>query len=377
MAAYRALCRAGDIAHDPAQELSVEKLELLGLRLHGYRPAAGRGVRRWLARTRHAEPPPGLYLHGGVGRGKSFLMDLFFAHCHVEAKRRVHFHAFMQEIHGSLHRYRREENPGAHTRDAIPPIARRLASEVWLLCFDELQVTDIADAMVLGRLFTRLFEEGVVVVATSNRPPDDLYWGGLNRELFLPFIDLVKTKLDVLHLDGPTDYRSTFLAQVPVFLVGLTPETEAQLDRDFAHLIGGDMPAPMTIAVHGRTLTVPRAARGVARAGFADLCQEALGPADYLALARTFHTLVLDRVPRMTADDRNAARRFITLIDVLYEHKVKLLCTAAAAPAELYGEGDGSFEFARTASRLAEMQSRDYIAIPHRADAAPPLDEQA
>ncbi len=367
MAAYRALCRSGEIAPDVAQELAVETLQLLNQRLEGYGPAESGTLRRWLGRSRKVEPPPGLYLHGGVGRGKSFLMDLFFAHCPIATKRRVHFHAFMQETHASLHRYRKEEAPGAHTRDAIPAIAGRLAEQASLLCFDELQVTDIADAMVLGRLFARLFENGVVIVATSNRPPEDLYKGGLNRDLFLPFIDLIKEKLDVLHLDGPTDFRSTFLTQVPVFLTPVTPATESQLDRDFAHLIGGDAPEPTTIELQGRTLRVPRAARGVARASFADLCEQALGAADYLALARSFHTLVLDRVPRMSATDRNAARRFITLIDVLYEHKAKLLCTAEAAPEELYGEGDGAFEFARTVSRLAEMQSADYIAAPHRA----------
>jgi cell division protein ZapE len=368
MAAYRALTRSGEIVPDPAQELAVETLQLLGDRLHRYQPATGHGLRHWLNLTRRAEPPPGLYLHGGVGRGKSFLMDLFFSHCAVEAKRRVHFHAFMQEVHGLLHRYRREENPGAHTRDAIPPVARRLSSQAWLLCFDELQVTDIADAMILGRLFARLLENGVVVVATSNRHPDDLYKGGLNRELFLPFIALIKERLDLLHLDGPTDYRTTFLSGVPVYLAPITAENEARLDRDFAHLIGEDVPCPVGLEVQGRVVTVPRAARGVARAGFADVCERALGPADYLALARAFHTLVLDRIPRLTGDDRDAARRFITLVDVLYEHRVKLLCTAAAPPAELYTEGDGAFEFARTVSRLMEMQSRDYLASPHRAN---------
>jgi cell division protein ZapE len=372
MAAYRALGQAGEIVRDPAQELAVEKLELLSHRLHGYQPATGHGLRRWLNLTRRAEPPQGLYLHGGVGRGKSFLMDLFFAHCHVEAKRRVHFHAFMQEVHGLLHRYRREENPGTHTRDAIPPIARRLSAEAWLLCFDELQVTDIADAMVLGRLFARLLENGVVIVATSNRPPDDLYKSGLNRDLFVPFIDLIKERLDILHLDGPTDYRTTFLTGVPVYLAPATADARAQLDRDFAHLVGGDAPAAVELGVQGRKVRIPRAARGVARATFADLCEHALGAADYLAIASAFHTLVLDGIPRLGGEDRNAARRFITLIDVLYEHRVKLLCTAAAPPAELYVEGDGSFEFARTVSRLMEMQSAEYLASAHRPGVASP-----
>lgn len=366
IAAYRALLRQGTIEPDPAQELAVEKLELLARRLDGYMPTHGQKRRRWLSFARPPAPPPGLYLFGGVGRGKSFLMDLFFDHAEVEAKRRVHFHAFMQQVHGAIHRYRKAEQPGSHTRDAIPPIAQEIAEEAWLLCFDEFQVTDIADAMILARLFGRLFEHGVVVVATSNRPPDDLYKDGLNRPLFLPFIDLVKTRLDLLHLDSPTDYRTSFLVNEPVFLCPVTPEHEARLDADFRHLIGDVTALPATLEVQGRALCVPSAARGVARASFKEICDQALGPADYLALARAYHTLVLDRVPRMGAAQRDAARRFITLIDVLYEHKVKFLCTAEAEPAALYLEGDGSFEFARTASRLAEMRSADYIALPHR-----------
>ena len=357
IAAYRELIRSGAIQRDPAQELTAETLQLLAHRLHGYAPPQGKGIRRWLGLNKRSEPPPGLYLHGGVGRGKSFLMDLFFEHVDVPAKRRVHFHAFMQEVHERIHRYRKDENPGSHTRDALPPVARRLAGEAWLLCFDELQVTDIADAMILGRLFARLFESGVVVVATSNRAPEELYKDGLNRELFLPFIDLMKQKLDVLHLDSPTDYRTVFLAGEPVFLTPVTAETTARLDRDFRHLVGEETPVPTVLDVGGRPLVVPLAARGVARASFDALCRQALGPGDYLALARAFHTLVLEGVPRLGAEDRNAAKRFVTLVDVLYEHKVKLLCTAEAAPVALGVE--------RTVSRLAEMQSADYIARPH------------
>ena len=365
--AYRALVESGDAQGDPAQEQVMLRLDDLARRLVGYAPSAGGRRRRWLTFARPAEPPKGLYLHGGVGRGKSFLMDLFFDHAEVEAKRRVHFHAFMQQVHGAIHRFRTAERPGSHTRDAITPVADEIAEESWLLCFDEFQVADIADAMILGRLFARLFEHGTVVVATSNQPPGELYKDGLNRQLFVPFIDLIKTRLDVHRLDGPHDYRALFLAHEPAYLTPITPEAEARLEADFRHLIGDATAGPTPIEVLGRTFQVPRAARGVARASFAALCEAPLGAADYLALARVFHTVVLDRVPRLSAERRDAARRFITLIDVLYEHKVKLLMSAEAAPEALYVEGDGAFEFARTASRLAEMRSADYMALAHRA----------
>jgi len=364
--AYRALRRDGRLRHDPAQELAAEKLQTLQHRLGRYDPTRGPGWQEILRLKRREPPPEGLYLYGSVGRGKSMLMDLFFATAPVERKRRTHFHAFMRDVHERINRFRRLSAAERDGDDPIPPVARALAEEAWLLCFDELEVRDVADAMILGRLFQNLFEKGVVVVATSNRAPDQLYEGGLNRQLFMPFIELMKRQMDVLHLDGGTDHRMLGLSGTPVYHMPADRAAAAALDAAFARLTDGAEGGPETVEVMGREVPVPRAAAGVARFRFDDLCRRPLAANDYLALAERFHTFVIDAIPRMGAAERNEARRFVLLIDVLYDARCKLVCSAAAPPDGLYLEGDGSFEFARTVSRLVEMQSADYIAAPRR-----------
>ncbi len=374
IAAYRRLRRDGELNPDPAQELAAEKLEALHHRLKAYDAARDATWRKVFALPGRRIPPPpqGLYIFGGVGRGKSMLMDLLFRTSSVAAKRRDHFHAFMQDVHAAIHAWRQKDASERDGDDPIPPLAASIAADARLLCFDEFQVTDVADAMILGRLFGELFENGVVVVATSNRAPDELYEGGLNRELFLPFIDLLSERLDVLHLPGGTDHR---LARRLAVLGGLTTyqtplgaAATAALDQAFTELTDGAQPGPETLTVQGREVVIPQAAKGVARAGFDAICGAALGAADYLALANRFHTLVLDAVPRLGPEKRNEAKRLVTLIDVLYEHKVKLVVSADAVPEALYPAGDGSFEFTRTASRLQEMQSADYLAQAHLND---------
>ena len=366
LAAYRRLRHDGELHHDAGQELAAEKLQSLHNALRGYKPAGGSGswkARLGLARRRE-EPPQGLYIFGGVGTGKSMLMDLFFASAPLEKKRRVHFHAFMQEVQDRLHAWR-QDSANKGKADPLPLIAEALAEEVWLLCFDEFHVVNIADAMILGRLFETLFAAGVVVVSTSNWPPDRLYEGGLQRERFLPFIELVKQRLDVLELDSGVDYRLQRLKDIAVYHAPLGPRAEAALDKAFAELTEGAEAAPDIVYFKGREIAVPLAARGVARFSFADLCERPLGAGDYLAIAGLYHTLVISGVPGLSAEKRNEARRFMTLIDALYEHRVKLVVSAAAPPERLYPAGDGAVEFQRTVSRLQEMRSADYIAKAH------------
>jgi cell division protein ZapE len=358
LARFRARQAEGQLLHDPAQTLAAQKLQGLARALADYHPSQGESG--WLVRFGLAEapekPPLGLYIFGKVGRGKSMLMDLFFESAPVALKRRVHFYEFMQEVHARIHARRAEKG------DPIAPVAHAIAAEATLLCFDEFMVTDIADAMILGRLFQALFGAGVVVVATSNRAPDDLYKDGLQRELFLPFIALLKERLDVLELEGARDYRLERFIGRPVYFTPDDAAARAALAQAFADLTDNAAAPPATLPVQGRLVKVPRSARGVAWFEFAELCEAALGPADYLALCRNYRTFVVAGIPRLGPEQRNEARRFNIFIDTLYEAHGNLIASAAAAPADLYTEGDGSFEFARTVSRLIEMQSAAYIA---------------
>ena len=364
--AFRALVAAGELASDASQIEVAKRLQTLWARLRGYDPpplpANGSLFSRLLRRDPQREAPNGLYIVGAVGRGKSMLMDLFFAAADVRRRQRIHFHSFMQDVHARFHAFRMA-NP--EIEDPIPLLADAIAAEAALLCFDEFQVNDIADAMILGRLFQALFERGVVVVATSNAAPDDLFKGQPGRDAFLPFIALIRQRLDVVTLDAGRDFRRDRLRGLRTWLVPADAHADRELDGAFSELIGGAQGGPVTLTVMGRRFVVPLAADDVARCDFDLLCGTALGAGDYLALARRFHTLILDGIPRLSPDNFDKARRFIVLIDALYEHRVKLLASADAMPDQLYERGENARMFERTASRLDEMQSQDWLALPH------------
>lgn len=367
--AYQAQIASGAIEPDAAQAEIAEAYAALDQRLANYKPQRKQGLlARLFSNGDKDEAPRGLYIHGEVGRGKTMLMDLFFQHSSVEHKRRAHFHEFMAEAHERIYDYRQSIARGEIADgDVIALTATAIFEESWLLCFDEFHVTDIADAMILGRLFAKLFELGTVVVATSNVAPYDLYKGGLNRSLFLPFIKQITDHMDVARLDARTDFRLEKLQGVPMWLTPADGDAGAALDRAWAKMTGNAKCKSCDISIKGRTLHVPCSAHGVARFSFADLCEKPLGASDYLRLAHEYHTILVDHIPVMDSSQRNAAKRFITLIDTLYDNAVKLMASADANPISLYlgTEGNEAMEFKRTASRLIEMSSESYLALAH------------
>ncbi|MEP5938879.1 MAG: cell division protein ZapE [Erythrobacter sp.] len=364
---YEALIVAGELTADEDQKRAVVALNNLQAKLEA---VPKRGSILWRALSGKPKPPTGIYMWGGVGRGKSMLMDLFHDTLTIDRKRRVHFHAFMQEVHGLLREERKKESG-----DPIPPVAAQLAEDVRCLAFDEMVVNNSADAMIMSRLFKALIvDEGVAVVTTSNRPPQDLYKDGLNREHFLPFIDLIESRLDTVPLNGPVDYRLDRVAGLDTWHVPLGDAATEKVREAFFRLTdyapedAANVPSQELEVSPKRTLHVPKSLKGVAVFSFKRLCSEAKGAPDYLAIARNFHTVILVGIPLMGPDMRNEAARFVTLIDTLYEYRVKLFVTASAVPEQLYQSGDGSFEFERTVSRLNEMQSGEYMALGHGAE---------
>ncbi len=364
---YLERVRIGEIQADPAQLLAAGRLDALAVAFGQWQQSRS-GLLSFLARNRSPQPT-GIYLHGAVGRGKTMLMDLFYDTVGFSPRRRIHFHEFMAEVHDRIGEARKRVEG-----DPIPRVGAEIAATAGLLCFDELHVTDIADAMILGRLFTTLFEAQVVVVATSNAHPSDLYRNGLNRQLFLPFLDLLQSNVDVIALKAAKDYRLEKLAGQPLYFSPCDARATSEIDRIWSRLIGGQAPAGLDLEVKGRKVHVPMAAMGSARFTFADLCDKPLGALDYLHIAHAFHTVVIEGIPLLTPDRRDVARRFINLIDTIYDNRVCLIASAEVEPDQLYPKGDGADLFQRTASRLIEMRSEDYLAA--RSKRAAMLEQQ-
>lgn len=352
---YHTRVKEGVLKPDPAQEKAVRVLQRL------YHDVLNPPKKK-LFSFKAPGHVRGLYLYGGVGRGKSMLMDLFYETLTSKTKkRRVHFHAFMIEVHDYIHAHRASNDAAEAMDDVLLSYAAMLAEQVKVLCFDEFHVTDVADAMILGRLFTALFERGVIVVATSNWPPDKLYEGGLQRDRFLPFIALLKLHLDVIEVDHGTDYRAQVLREEGTYFYPLGDVSRQRADVLFAHLTEGATPEEQSVTVKGRIIPIPLAARGVARLTFAQLCEQPHGAEDYLEIARTYNIVFLEGVPKINYDRRNEAKRLMTLIDALYEAETRLIVVADAPPERLYQGQDHGFEFQRTVSRLLEMQSPDWL----------------
>jgi cell division protein ZapE len=366
---YSERVKRGEFERDPAQELVLGQLQALSTQLAFYRPTRKSAALGWLVGARQqAAPLYGIYIWGSVGRGKTALMDMFFEETELSHKRRTHFHAFMADVHARIFAVRQQiKEGGVKGDDPIAPVAEALARETWLLCLDEFTVTDIADAMILARLFKALLQAGVIVVATSNVAPEDLYKDGLNRALFLPFIEILNAHMDVMLLDSRTDFRLEKLKGEPVYHVPANDKAHAALTRAFAALTGVEKAPGKNLEFLGRSLRVPQARNRVARFHFTDLCVAALGARDFLAIAENFHTIIIDDIPVLDNAQVNEAKRFILLIDALYDQRVKLIVSAAAEPQELYlaKAGREAFEFARTVSRLTEMRSAEYLALPH------------
>ncbi len=366
---------AGEMQPDPLQAAMAQRFDVLLEAIQAQRPARKSSALGWLFATRKPEKsavPRGLYIHGGVGRGKTMLMDLFFSLVPIKRKRRAHFHEFMADVHDRIHQHRQKlKNGETKQADPVPPVAEALIAEARLLCFDEFSVTDIADAMILSRLFSELFARGCILVATSNVEPDNLYKDGLNRGLFLPFVDLLKKHVDIVALDSGTDYRLEKDEGLPVFRHPLGAEADRAMDKAWERETAGAVAAPATIGFRGRKIAVPAAAGRAARFSFADLCEKPMGAADYLAVLQRYDTIFLDHIPLLGPDRRNETKRFINLVDTIYDHGARLFASAAAAPESLLvaKKGTEGFEFDRTVSRLIEIRSVEY-AENHRRNAA-------
>ncbi|MCQ0989543.1 cell division protein ZapE [Jiella marina] len=375
--ALERLIETGEIEADHRQRLLADRLDALDRRLSAEIGATKKSALGWLfGRKRDSEPVKGLYVHGDVGRGKTMLMDMFFRHSSVASKRRVHFHAFMGEVHELIGEHRKKAKNGeAKGDDPIPPVAEAIVARSRLLCFDEFTVTDIADAMILSRLFKALFANGLVLVATSNVAPDDLYPDGLNRPLFLPFVKVLKDHAEIFELKGEEDYRLAFLGVDDIYVETGEENAADRIEAAWQRLLDGERETSTSLSIKGRTIPVPRSGNGAARFAFEDLLKRPLGAQDFLAIARRFHTIIVENVPVMAEAERNEAKRFITLVDALYDSGRRLVVLADAPADELYRgrSGTEAFEFDRTASRLFEMRSKDYL---ERASPEPAADER-